>query len=360
MSGRFDPFTKDKELADTSLHLENLTGSRVTDYDRIMLFPVLIFCNLYTCSNLQNKTHMTRSRRDFIRQSALALGASVMFSDKLLALGRKKGELTGIQLYSIRNDMKANPLESLKALRAMGYRHVEHANYIDRKFYGWTAKEFRKILDDLGMTMPSGHTVMSSKHWDETKKDFTDAWKYTIEDAAVLGQKFVISPSMENGIRREYDKLRAFMEVFNKSGELCNKWDMKFGYHNHDFEFRESLNGKTLFDIILTETDPKLVIQQLDIGNMINGGAQALDIMKKYPGRFESMHVKDEIPSAGGHEKYDSTILGKGIVPVKEVIDLGRKWGTMHFIIEQEAYQGKTPLDCMKENIAIMKKWGYK
>jgi hypothetical protein len=92
---------------------------------------------------------------------------------------------------------------------------------------------------------------------------------------------------------------------------------------------------------------------------MINGGAKALDIMKKYPGRFESMHVKDEIAASGGHEKFESTILGKGIVPVKEVIDLGRKWGTKHFIIEQESYQGKTPLDCVKEDLAIMKKWGY-
>jgi hypothetical protein len=73
------------------------------------------------------------------------------------------------------------------------------------------------------------------------------------------------------------------------------------------------------------------------------------------------MHVKDEIKSSGGdgsHE-YESTVLGAGIVNVKEVIDLGRKWGTKHFIIEQEAYQGKKPLDAMKENLAIMTKWGY-
>jgi sugar phosphate isomerase/epimerase len=149
------------------------------------------------------------------------------------------------------------------------------------------------------------------------------------------------------------------MNVFNKSGELCNKYGMKFGYHNHDFEFSEKLEGKTLYDIILGETDPKLVMQQLDIGNMINGGAKALDIMQKYPGRFESMHVKDEVLSNSGHEKYESTILGVGIVPVKEIIDLGKKWGTKHFIIEQESYQGKQPLDCMKEDLAIMKKWGY-
>ncbi len=304
---------------------------------------------------------MNQSRRAFIRSSALAAAGMSLFNTNLLAGTAKKGELTGIQLYSIRTDMGNDPMGTLKKLSAMGYKHVEHANYINRKFYGWTATEFKKILNDLGMTMPSGHTVMSyGRHWDASKKDFTDAWKYTVEDAATVGQMFVISPSMEQNTRKDINALKGFMEIFNKAGELCQKSGMKFGYHNHDFEFSEKLGNQTLYDIILTETDPKLVMQQLDIGNMINGGAKALEVMQKYPGRFESMHVKDEIAAKEGHEKYESTVLGTGIVPVKEIIDLGRKWGTKHFIIEQESYQGKTPLECMKEDIEIMKKWGYK
>jgi sugar phosphate isomerase/epimerase len=301
---------------------------------------------------------MNNSRRTFIRNTTLAALGTTLLQQNLFA-NTKKGELTGIQLYSIRADMKADPMGTLKQLSAMGYKHVEHANYINRKFYGWTAKEFKKVLDDLGLKMPSGHTVMSTQHWDAKNNDFTDSWKYTVEDAAAMGQMFVISPSMEQKTRTDINELKSFMNIFNKSGELCQKFGMKFGYHNHDFEFSESLSGSTLFDIILTETDPKLVMQQLDIGNMINGGAKALDIMKKYPGRFESMHVKDEITATEGHDKFESTILGKGIIPVKEVIDLGRKWGTKHFIIEQESYQGKMPLDCAKEDLEIMKKWGY-
>lgn len=135
---------------------------------------------------------------------------------------------------------------------------------------------------------------------------------------------------------------------------------MKFGYHNHDFEFSEKFGDKTLYDIILENTDPNLVMQQLDTGNLYNGGAKALDVVNKFPGRFESLHVKDEIAAAGGNEKYESTILGTGIVNVKDVIDLCRQsGGTIHFIIEQESYQGKTPLQCMKENFEVMKKWGY-
>ena len=84
--------------------------------------------------------------------------------------------------------------------------------------------------------------------------------------------------------------------------------------------------------------------------------------MKKYPGRFELMHVKDEIKAAKGEmkEPYESTILGKGVVGTKEIVDYARKHGgTTQFIIEQESYQDKTPVDCAKEDFEIMKSWGF-
>lgn len=301
---------------------------------------------------------MYTSRRDFLKKTALALAGSAVLSNELFA-AKKEGELLGVQLYSIRDDMKSDPLGSLKKVAAMGYKHVEHANYVNRKFYGYSAVEFKKILDDLGLKMPSGHTVMGKQHWDAAKNDFTDAWKMTVEDAATLGQQIVISPWLDESLRKTYDDMKRYMDVFNKCGELCKRSGMRFGYHNHDFEFSQKLNGTTVFDIILQNTDPSLVVQQLDIGNMYNAGAKALDIMKKYPGRFESMHVKDEIKSTDGHDPYESTILGKGVIPVKEVIDLGRRSGTRHFIVEQESYQGKTPMESIKEDLKIMKKWGY-
>jgi sugar phosphate isomerase/epimerase len=301
---------------------------------------------------------MKTSRRNFLKTGAMALAGTSLLSYRALAADSKM--LTGVQLYSVRDEMTADAAGTLKKLSDMGYRHVEHANYVNRKFYGWTASEFKKRLSDLGMQMPSGHTVFGKQHWDEGKKDFTDLWKYTVEDAATVGQKFVISPWLDETLRKTASDLKRQMEIFNKNGELCQKSGMKFGYHNHDFEFSQILDGQTVYDIMLTNTDPKLVMQQLDIGNLYNGGAKAIDIVKKFPGRFESMHVKDEIAASGGHEKFESTILGKGIVSVKEVIDLGKNsGGTIHFIIEQESYQGKTPLDCVKEDLEIMKKWGY-
>lgn len=305
---------------------------------------------------------MNSSRRKFIRNTSFTLAGSMFIPSSMLA-PKKPGTLTGIQLYSIREDMKKDPLGSLKALASFGYKNVEHANYVDRKFYGFNATEFKKILNDLGLQMPSGHTVMSMKHWDSSSKDFTDDWKQTIEDAATMGQKFVISPWLDESLRKNYDDLLHFLDLFNKSGELCKKSGMKFGYHNHDFEFKYALNNMKIYDIILKNTDPSLVVHQLDIGNMYGAGGRAEDIIRMHPGRFESMHVKDEIKSRGKGEMndgYESTILGKGIIPIKKIIDLAKsKGGTKDFIIEQESYQSKSPLECAKEDLKIMKGWGY-
>src|SRR5665647_628092 len=306
---------------------------------------------------------MPLSRRKFIVNGSLSLAGTMFLSNNIFANTKAMNTTLGLQLYSVRDDMKKDPLGTLKQLADMGYKNVEHANYVDRKFYGYTASEFKKVLSDLGLKMPSGHTVMNDSHWNKTTNDFTDEWKQTVEDAAIVGEQYVISPWLDESLRQNYDDLVSFLDKFNKSGELCKKSGLKFGYHNHDFEFKYSLNGEQIYDIILAKTDPELVLQQIDIGNMYGAGGRALDILKKHPGRFESMHVKDEIKAKDKGEmndNYESTILGKGILPVKEIVDLFRKLGgTTEFIIEQESYQGITPLECSKEDLKVMKSWGY-
>jgi sugar phosphate isomerase/epimerase len=302
---------------------------------------------------------MKTSRRTFVKTGSLAALGAVVFPGSVFAAGKKKG-IVGLQLYSVRDDMSKDPAGSLTQLAKMGYVYVEHANYINRKFYGYPASEFRKILDGLGLKMISGHTVMGREHWDETRKDFSDSWKFTVEDAAILGQKWVISPSMDENMRKTYDDFKRYMDVFNRSGELCKKSGMKFGYHNHSFEFTEKLNGEKIFDIMMKSFDTNLVAMQLDIGNLYNGGAIALEVMTQYPDRFEIIHVKDEIEAASGDEKYISTVLGEGIVNTQKVVNLAsKKGGTKCYIIEQESYGTMTPMVCVKEDLDIMKKWGF-
>jgi sugar phosphate isomerase/epimerase len=301
---------------------------------------------------------MTTTRRSFIQNSAVLLAGTALLSKTAWAAS-KSSEIVGIQLYSVRDDMGKDPLGTLKQVAKMGYKHVEHANYVNNKFYGYTAKEFKKVLDDLGLKMPAGHTVMAENHWDDTKKDFTDAWKKLVDDAAFMGQKYVISPWMDPKLHSTYDALLNWLQVYDKCGDLCKSKGMKFGYHNHWDEFSHELNGKKVFDIMMEQMDTDKVVMQLDIGNMYIGGAKALDVVTKYTGKFELIHVKDEIPSTN-EEKWESAILGKGIIQVKEVLDICRKTGgTKVYIVEQEAYQGKEPLACIKENFEIMKKWGY-
>ncbi len=306
---------------------------------------------------------MQNSRRKFIQNTGIAiLGLGIapkaLWSKSTIADAKT---LIGIQLYAVRDNMFKDPLGTLKALSKMGYQYIEHANYVNRKLYGYTPIEFKKILDDLGMKMPSGHTSLNANHWDNKKKEFTDAWKYTIDDAVTLGQDYVISPWIDEKVRTSYDALMHQLEQFNLSGELCLESGMQFGYHNHNFEFIEKVNGQLIYDIILKETDPELVIHQLDFGNMFGIGARGMDWIKKYPGRFVSVHVKDEIkvPIGEMNDQHDSTILGNGLVDPKAVCLLAKAiGGTKQFIIEQESYQGIAPLECARINLERIKTWG--
>lgn len=269
-------------------------------------------------------------------------------------------KIVALQLYSVRDEMKADPLGTLKQVAAMGYVYLEHASYVDRKFYGYSASEFKKILSDLGLKMISGHTVFGMQHWDDKNNTFTKEWMDTIEDAAILEQEFVISPWMDENMRNSHDALKKYLDIFNECGALCLRARMKFGYHNHDFEFMQEYNGQKIFDIMMEKIDPKMVVIQLDIGNIVNGGANAFDVIKKYPGRFENIHVKDEIKVPGNESAYESCLLGQGVIRCQEIVDLATKiGGTNCYIIEQESYQGKKPLDCARENLSTMKEWGY-
>src|ERR1700759_1065521 len=108
---------------------------------------------------------MSHNRRTFIRYSALAAAAAAL-SAKTMFAASNATEILGLQLYSVRDDMGKDPAGTLKKLAGMGYRYVEHANYINGKFYGYAPKDFKALLDGLGLKMRSGHTRLNANHWD--------------------------------------------------------------------------------------------------------------------------------------------------------------------------------------------------
>ena len=303
---------------------------------------------------------MPLSRRSFIKNSSLTI-AGVSFLPGI-SKERNPGVIVGIQLYTVRDDMKKDPEGTLKKLAAIGYKYVEAAGYADRKFYGYSIPDFKKLLKATGLKMESGHSFLGSEQWDKSTNDFTDEWKHSIEDAAAVGMKYLISPGVDEGLCKTMDSFRHYMNMFDKTGELCKKSGIRFAFHNEDYEFNHRLEGKLIYDLILQTTNKNLVWQQMDIGNMYEPGGRALHFLKEYPGRFFSMHVKDEMKrdSPGPDGKlYENTVLGKGVMPVKEIIDYARKTGTRYFIIEQEDYQDKTPLECAAADLKKMKSWGF-
>lgn len=303
---------------------------------------------------------MNISRRSFVKNSGFALAGVSMIPS--LMKGKIPSDILGVQLYSVRDDMKKDPAGTLKKIAQMGYHYVEHAGYENGKFYGYSPADFKKLLGDLGLKMDSGHDFLGARQWDPSKNDFTDEWKQTIEDAAAVGMKYMISPGVDQTYCHRIEDFHHYMDMFNKTGELAHKAGIHFAFHNESYEFNHSLNGTLLYDLILQIVDPHLVSQQMDIGNMYEPGGRAMHFLEKYPGRFLLMHVKNEmkasVPAPDG-EKYESTELNKGVIPVKEIVDYARKTGTRYFIIEQESYQGVPPLDCVREDLKIMKEWGF-
>lgn len=301
---------------------------------------------------------MKTSRRTFVKSGTMLALGTMILPRSVFATGSEK-PVVGLQLYSIREDMEIDPLGSLKKLANMGYRVVEHAGYDNGKFYGYKPADFKKILGDLDLKMYSGHVDFGMHSWDASKNDFTDTWKKTVEDAAFMEQKFVITPELEDKAQKDYDTLLKILDLWNKSGSLCQKYGMKFGYHD-DFNDDALLNNMKLYDIIMKNSDPKLTMQQFDIANLYNAaGTNPMDVIKEYPGRFESLHVKDVLKEKNKNNSHNSTILGKGVLNVKDVVALAVKNGSWLLIIEQEAYQNESPMDCVKDDLAAMKKWGY-
>ena len=134
---------------------------------------------------------------------------------------------------------------------------------------------------------------------------------------------------------------------------------MKFGYHD-DFNGDTVLKGMKIYDIIMKYSDPKLTVQQYDIANLYNAAdTDPKDIIKQYPGRFPTLHVKDVLKERNKENSHDSTILGKGVLNVKDVVALAIKNGAWLMIIEQEAYQNESPMEYVKDDLAAMKNWGY-
>jgi sugar phosphate isomerase/epimerase len=277
-----------------------------------------------------------KTRRDFLKASGgLALG--MMLVPTLSRAEKIKN--VGIQLYSVRKEMLADAVGTLKQLAKIGYKELESARSEKGNYYGLKPAEIKKIATDLGMTLRSGHT-----HID---KD----WQRSIDSASEAGQAYLVCSSLPSK-GQTVDNYKKVADTFSKAAEDCKKSNITFGYHNHEYEF-EKENGQVLYDVLLDETDPKLVTMELDLGWVVASGNDPLKYFEKYSGRFPLWHLKDM-----DTKKMQSTEFGKGSIKVKELLQNAKKSGVKYVFVEQEEY-ASTALESMKFDFDYLQKLDY-
>ena len=286
---------------------------------------------------------MNNSRRNFLRNSALAgLALTVPFRNELLAMANKQNKF-GIQLWSVKDALAKDPVAVLKHLAASGYKQIESFEGDKGIFWGMKNTEFKKTLDGLGMKIVSAHC--------DNTKDFDRK----AAEAAEIGMKYLICPY--KGPQKSIDNFKHFADEFNTSGEIAKKHGIRFAYHNHDYSF-VNMNGEVPQDIMIELTNPETVDFEMDMYWTVAAGVDPIAYMKKFPNRFKLVHVKDLVKTntAEGHE---SCVIGKGTIDYKTLLPQATKQGVAYFIIEQEAYTGTNELDAAKDDAAYMKTFSW-
>jgi len=278
-----------------------------------------------------------QTRRDFlIDTGALTVGSMLLplFSDF-----PKKVKNAGVQLYTFRKEMQADAKGTLQRIASLGIKQIESARSEKGHYYGLKPGEMKQACKDLGMTLRSGHVHLDDK------------WQQTLNEAAEAGQEYVICSTMPtNG--QTTDNYKKVAEAFNKAGEDCKKLNLKFGYHNHEYEF-ESDKGEVLYDVLLKNTDASLVHMELDLGWVIVAGKNPLDYFGNFKGRFPLWHLKDM-----DLVKKQSTEFGKGGLDIVQMLKKGKQSGMKYFFVEQEEY-ASTPFESMKENMDYLARLKY-
>jgi sugar phosphate isomerase/epimerase len=272
------------------------------------------------------------SRRDFLRTSAL--GAGLVALPFQAAEGEKKLPIS-VQLYTLRDLMRKDFDGVLKQVAEMGYPAVEFAGFGP---HGRKPKELRTLMDDLGITCSGSHEGFGGVKRDPAGRS---------EFIKTLGGTHLTVPSMPKEFRQGgKDGARQFAEQMNAMGKEVLKSGCTLSYHNHNFEFRQ-VDGKSLFDWMLAEMDPKLVKLEVDVFWVKKGGVEPAEFIKQNSDRIALLHMKD---MAGG--KFAP--VGTGSLDMKAIVAAGKDAGCDWYVVEQDRCEG-SPLDSIKTSLGNLK-----
>ena len=202
-----------------------------------------------------------------------------------------------VQMYSARSLITPeNYADILKEMAAMGYTAVETASYDGEAglIYGDTPEVFRQKVEEAGMKVISAHVSRGLSREELDSGDLSAAlawWDKCIEVHQKAGMTYLVTPWI--GPQRDLKDLQVYCDYLNEVGRRCKAAGLKYGYHNHAYEF-EKTEGEVMYDYMLQHTDPDLVFFQMDVYWAVIGKASPVDYFKRYPGRFTMLHIKDE------------------------------------------------------------------
>ena len=287
-----------------------------------------------------------QSRRDFIKQASMLMAGGVVAPHLISSCGggAKSSKYLGLQLYSLRDMVKDEGIEKvLKVAAKMGYNRLEAASYNEGKFYKKDPADFKKMVDDLGMKLVSshlGHEITEDRGADMAW------WNKAVEAHDAAGVKYMIMPSSplnsNNGATLE--NVGRYADYFNEIGKMTAQASIQFGYHNHNGEFANKIDGTPVFDLLLEATSPPHVLFELDVYWVMRGGCDPVDYMKKYPSRIKVLHIKDE-KAIGVHNT----------VNFRAIYDQAYANGIKDWFVEVEQYDGTPEQDVKKSADFLLK-----
>jgi sugar phosphate isomerase/epimerase len=280
---------------------------------------------------------------------AFLLLLTIAFNNKAIANNflpsafQKPTKDFGIQLWSVRDEMEKDPKATLKSLASYGYKQVETFAGSKGIFWGMTNVAFKKTLDDLGLQMISAHY----------REDDIAKFETVVKQAAAIGVQYVYYPW--EGPDKTIADYKQLAKDLNEWGKICNKYGIKYGFHNHDYTFKK-IDGIFPQDVLMQNTNAKNVFFEMDVYWVVTAGEDPIAWLKKYPNRFIASHVKDRNKTADDKELNASCVLGTGKINFKIFLQQAQKYGMKYFNVEQEKYDEGSSMECAKMNATFMKK----
>ena len=259
------------------------------------------------------------SRRNFVTGTGAALAAAALSPRAAQALFRRdKLDRIGVELYTVRSEMVKDVGATLARVAQIGYHEVEFAGY-----FNWEPAKLRATLDANHLTAPSAHVAIEI-----LERDFAAA----AGAAKTIGHEALIVPSLNTRALTTIAAWKAIAVRFNALGAKANDAGLRFAFHNHASE-ATPINGTRPYDVLLNETNPKLVDFQMDLYWMIKAGGDPLAYFESNPGRFTSVHVKDATPAP----ELAMRDVGAGAVDWKKIFARRARAGIKHFFVEHDA-----------------------